>query len=218
MVKKAFIVSCILLLVTLGCIVGHYIYRHYNPKTFSPYVSVEGFKVISKPTPNVNWGLNKVKGVVLHHTASSLKVALGILTKPNGWASCHVVIGQDGTRYVLARPSVITWHAGRSLLNGECDNKNSVNSLTIGIEFVGNTLKTPLTDMQIRSGIKYLLPIIKKYHIPLENITTHRRVRDAWNKTYPKKKTWDKEDITDKEYLRFMSKLKKELKKIKNED
>ena len=107
----------------------------------------------------------------------------------------------------MADPSVVTYHAGYSVLNG----KEGCNYFTIGIEFQGNTLEKPLTRDQIYSAIEYLKPLIKKYKIPLTSIVTHEMVRKAYKKKYPKKRCSGKVDITETEYLRFMKVLKSEL-------
>lgn len=175
-----------------------------------PTVSKGGFKVYDCPTPNVGKGTNSVEGVVLHHTSfDSAKKSVNTLTaiSPKG-VSSHVVIGFDGSRYVLAKPTKVTWHAGRSRMNG----KDYCNNFTIGVEFVGNTKKKPLTEAQISSAIEYLLPIIKQHDIPLGNITTHHAIRAAWNEKHPDKTAPDKPDITEKEYQRFMNRLKASMK------
>ena len=97
----------------------------------------------------------------------------------------------------------MTWHAGRSILNG----REECNFFTIGIEFQGNTLEAPLTQHQIDSAIEYLLPIIKQYDITLDNIVTHEMVRTAYKKAYPKQRVYDKPDITQTEYHRFIHAL-----------
>lgn len=154
-------------------------------------------------TPNVFKGRNKVKGIVLHHTATtSTETALKIMAGPNptGKVSCHVVIAPDGTRYVLAPPTAITWHAGKSRWNG----RDWCNSFTVGIEFQGNTLTTPLTEEQIQSAIDYCLPIMQKYKLKESDIITHRQIRDEYIKTHPDKKASTKPDITPKEHERFL--------------
>ena len=67
----------------------------------------------------------------------------------------------------------------------------------------------PLTDLQIESAIEYLLPIIRKYDIPEENIVTHEAVRNNYKRKYPYKKISGKVDITPAEYQRFMERLRK---------
>ena len=119
--------------------------------------------------------------------------------------STHVIIDTDGTRYVMEDPSVVTYHAGYSVLNG----RDSCNYFTIGIEFQGNTLVSPLTEQQIASGIEYLLPLIEEYKIPLNNIVTHQMVRNAYKQKYPEKRCSGKIDITQSEYQRFTNILRK---------
>ena len=160
------------------------------------------------PTPNTRTdSLNEVLGIVLHHTAlPTVEDALSELTRPGG-VSSHVVIDTDGTRYILAHPTAITFHAGLSVLL----DREKCNMFTIGVEFQGNTEESPLTDDQIDSGIEYMLPIIREHDMPLENIVTHKMVRDNYMARYPEKKCKDKVDITPSEYERVMSRLKEAL-------
>ena len=69
-------------------------------------------------------------------------------------------------------------------------------------------MNEPLTENQIESGIEYLLPIIKAYNIPLKNIVTHQMVRTAYKEKHSKIRCSGKVDITQIEYLRFMSRLR----------
>lgn len=174
------------------------------------------YNVVNYPTPNFDKDRsNRVEGVILHHTAEpTVEKSLAILSSPEKKVGTHVVIDTDGTRYIMAEPNVATYHAGLSVLNG----KEGCNYFTIGVEFQGNTLVTPLTDDQIASGIEYLLPIISTYSIPLENIVTHEMVREAYKKKYPKKKCSGKVDITPTEYHRFMEALRRALKGFTGEE
>ena len=167
---------------------------------------VRHYKVVNFPTPNYDPdSTNKVLGVILHHTAEpTAKSALKILSSPEKKVGTHVVIDTDGTRYIMAEPTVVTYHAGYSLLNG----REGCNYFTIGIEFQGNTLKVPLTDEQIESGIEYLLPIIETYNIPLENVVTHQMIRTAYKEKHPDSRCSGKVDITPKEYQRFKNRLR----------
>lgn len=170
------------------------------------YVGKEGmpYREVDVPTPNKGEGKNTVEGVVLHHTAEdSVDKALSILTNPEKGVSCHVLIDKDGTRYVLASPETVTWHAGKSWFNG----KENANNTTVGIEFQGNTLEEPLTDDQIRSAIEYLRPVMKKYDIPSDRIVTHEQIRQEWKRRHPKSNVPDKRDITPDEYSRFINAL-----------
>jgi len=156
------------------------------------------------PTPNIDkHRTNTIEGVILHHTAEpTIERSLGVLTTKK--VGTHVVIDTDGTRFIMANPTMVTYHAGYSILNG----KEDCNNFTIGIEFQGNTLESPLTQDQIDSAIEFLKPLIKKHKIPLTSIVTHEMVRKAYKKKYPKKRCSGKVDITQKEYLRFMKRLK----------
>lgn len=158
-------------------------------------------------TENLYVNGNEVKGVVLHHTAASgsAEDVANNMCKPGHKVSCHVVIDKDGTRYILAEPTDITWHAGYSKLG----NRFKANEFTIGIEFHGNTLEAPLTEAQIESAVDYLKPIIKQYKIPTKNIVTHQMIRDAYREAVPSnKKAWPKVDITPEEYERVLKALK----------
>lgn len=172
------------------------------------------YQEIVYPTPNFDKErTNQVVGVVLHHTAEpTVEKSLEILSSPNKKVGTHVVIDTDGTRYLMAEPEVATYHAGWSILNGQ----EGCNYCTVGIEFQGNTLVEPLTEDQIASGIDYLLPIIAKYNIPLENIVTHEMVRTAYKQKYPKKRCSGKVDITQIEYVRFMKSLRSAWDNYKN--
>ena len=168
---------------------------------------------VSHPTPNiVPDTLNEMLGIVLHHTAlPPVEAALKELTRPRG-VSSHVVIDTDGTRYILAPPTAITFHAGLSMLNG----RERCNNFCIGVEFQGNTAQVPLTLEQIESGVEYLLPLITEHNIPLDNIVTHKMVRDNFIHRHPEKRCKNKVDISSSDYARFMDALKASLDSIQS--
>ena len=147
---------------------------------------------------------NDVQGIILHHTAEpTIERSLAVLTSLEKKVGTHVVIDTDGTRYIMAEPTAVTFHAGKSILNG----REGCNDFTIGIELQGNTLEQPLTIDQIDSAIEYILPLMNKYNIPVANIVTHEMIRQAYKRKYPQKRCYDKVDITQKEYKRFMARL-----------
>ncbi len=166
----------------------------------------ESFRVVSYPTPNYEQDtVNSVEGVVLHHTAQpNVEQALQMLTSKERGVGTHVIIDTDGTRYILCKPTQVTYHAGPSTLHG----KDGCNNFTVGIEFQGNTLKQPLTWEQILSAMDYLLPLIREYKIPYKNIVTHEMVRKAYKRKYPDMPAAGKVDITQKEYVRLMKVLR----------
>ncbi len=165
------------------------------------------YRVVSYPTQNYDREkVNDVRGVILHHTAlPTIERSLEVLTLPENKVSSHCLIDTDGTRYILCEPRVVAYHAGRSILNG----REQCNEFTIGVEFQGNTVETPLTEDQINSAIEYLLPILDEYQIPLDSIVTHEKVRLDFMAKYPER-TWikDKCDITPVEYERVMKALR----------
>lgn len=210
--KKVFARKSLIVLLVIGGVllsIAFYVAFMYHDKTKegknASLINQIKYKEIRFPTPNVDKDrTNDVIGVVLHHTAEpTVEKSLAILSSPEKKVGTHVVIDTDGTRYVMADPNVVTYHAGYSILNG----REGCNYCTIGIEFQGNTLVAPLTADQIASGIEYLLPIIDKYKIPLENIVTHEMVRKAYKEKYPNKRCSGKVDIIQEEYLRFMKEL-----------
>ena len=177
-----------------------------QPVVQHSYQKIKGFDVKRYPTPNYDrTRKNEVRGIVLHHTGEpTVAESLEILSSPERKVSTHVVIDTDGTRYVMADPTVVTYHAGRSVLHG----MEHCNYCTVGIEFQGNTLEKPLTAEQIASGIEYILPIIEEYDIPLDNIVTHEMVRNAYRAQHPDKRCDVKVDITPAEHARFMQALR----------
>lgn len=198
-------VAYIVLASMLGCLAlaGFSVWRSHHHDEGNHY------RIVQYPTPNFDEEkVNEVKGVILHHTAEpTVERSLEVLTSVERGVGTHVVIDTDGTRYILCEPELVTFHAGKSVLNG----REACNDFTIGIEFQGNTVERPLTDDQIKSGIEYLLPIISKYNIPIENIVTHEMVRQAYKRKYPNRRCYGKVDITQKEYRRFMGELRKAL-------
>jgi hypothetical protein len=77
----------------------------------------------------------------------------------------------------------------------------------VGLEFQGDTNNKRLTDQQIESAIEYLAPIIRENKISLENITTHKHVRDLYNQ-YSKKKAPNKTDLNEMDYTKIIEALK----------
>ncbi len=177
----------------------------------------ESYKVKGHPLKN------DVSGVVLHHTGyigdPTLSAVTSQFMNPKDERSSHIVIAENGHRRVFANPEDVTFHAGSSYFydrNNEL--KDNVNDFMLGIEFQGDTNKKHLTDAQIQSAVEYLKPIITKYKIPLEHITTHKIVRqmynnyvDEFNKTAKRKdkkeKASGKPDINEEDYNKIIQAL-----------
>lgn len=193
---------------------GNFMYIKNQDKYQSDTIKTPNIRTIDSESYKKGHSLtNKQKGVVLHHTAfmdSDLKDVTEHLTNPKSNASSHVVIGYDGFRRVLANPNDVTFHAGQSRWN----NTDNVNDFMIGIEFQGDTNKKDLTKDQINSAIEYLVPIIRKNNIKLEDITTHEQVRKLYN-DYQKMINGDtapnKPDINQANYIKIIKALKEKL-------
>ena len=167
------------------------------------------YRDVSYPTPNYDREkVNEVQGIILHHTAEpTVERSLEVLTSKKRIVGTHVVIDTDGTRYIMCEPTVVTYHAGASLLNG----RERCNEWCLGIEFQGNTLEKPLTEQQIESAVEYMVPLIREYNIPIGNIVTHEMIRTAYKNRHPEKKCYSKVDITQTEYKRVMKALEEKL-------
>jgi len=204
--KLICVVSCCLIALLLGTITPGCLAPSASKSSKTTSASRKPYREIQHPTPNVDRSRkNQVRGVILHHTAEpTIERSLGVLTSTKKGVGTHAVIDTDGTRYIMAAPEVVTYHAGLSYLDGS----EGCNNFTVGIEFQGNTLENPLTQDQINSAIEYLLPLIDKYHIPVRNIVTHEMVRNAYKKRHPNKRCYGKVDITQAEYVKFIKALK----------
>ncbi len=152
---------------------------------------------------------NKATGIVLHHTGFSpddMGKGTHKLFMKSGGNSAHVVITKDGKLKKYADPSAVTFHAGESRFN----NTDNVNDFMLGVEFDGDTNKTPLTDAQINTYIRYIDGLKKDgYDIPLTNMVTHELVRDSYNSSRNRKEdhALHKPDISVAEYNRLMEAL-----------
>lgn len=179
------------------------------------------YKDINMPTSNIRTEkdssyikghplVNEQSAIVLHHTGYSdttgiskgqseaMKGVIDQFNKPG--ESSHVVIDFNGSRYNFAKPSQVTFHAGKSSMN----NRENVNDFGIGIEFQGDTSNKPLTDAQIESFVEYITPIIKDKKIPLENIITHKQIRTNYMKAHPEdKQVQGKHDVSERDYNRI---------------
>ncbi len=202
--KKTMIAGLLLLLLAIIGVAAFFVFKQPSVDDEQPHEKT--YREISYPTQNYDREkVNEVRGVILHHTAlPTIERSLEVLTTPINKVGTHCLVDTDGTRYILCDPTVVTFHAGKSVLN----DREKCNEFTIGIEFQGNTLEEPLTDDQISSAIQYLLPIIDRYHISLDSVVTHEMIRDNYMLKYPEKRTKNKIDITSWEYRRVMKALR----------
>jgi N-acetylmuramoyl-L-alanine amidase len=111
---------------------------------------------------------------------------------PASRVSYHCIVAKDGKRTVLADPDERPWHAGKSGWRG----RNDLNSWSIGAAFEGDTYDRELSETEMASMAEYLLPLLKKYGLSLNDITDHRTVSPG-----------RKDDLAPKELARFKAYL-----------
>ncbi len=111
---------------------------------------------------------------------------------PASRVSYHCIVAKDGRRSTLADPDERTWHAGVSSWRG----KRDLNSWSIGAAFEGDTYKRQLNEDEMASMVEYLLPLLKKYGLSLNDITDHRTVSPG-----------RKDDLNPTELARFKAYL-----------
>jgi AmpD protein len=131
--------------------------------------------------------------IVLHHTSGSYNGSVSWCMNPESKVSYHVIIARNGNRTVLADDTARCWHAGLSSWQGVPD----CNSYSLGVAWDGNTYEDPLGEAAMDSAIQYIVPRMKKWHIPMSRIVTHQQI--APNR---------KNDISPADAARFKSRLK----------
>jgi N-acetylmuramoyl-L-alanine amidase len=148
-------------------------------------------------SPNVSKGRRiKPQAIVLHHTSGSYAGSVAWCMDPSSRVSYHAIVARDGRRTVLADPDERTWHAGVSSWRGRRD----LNSWSIGAAFEGDTNKRELGEAEMASMAEYLVPLIKKYGLTLNNVTDHRTVSPG-----------RKDDLAPSELARFKDYLAERL-------
>jgi N-acetylmuramoyl-L-alanine amidase len=113
---------------------------------------------------------------------------------PASRVSYHAIVAKDGKRTVLADPDERTWHAGVSSWRG----KKDLNSWSIGAAFEGDTNQRELTEPEMASMAEYLVPIMQRYGLTLDDVTDHRTVSPG-----------RKDDLAKEELARFKDYLSK---------
>lgn len=161
--------------------------------TSAPTTSPKAFDERRLNTPNKSARPITPSMIVLHHTAGSYNGSVSWCMNPASKVSYHVIIARDGNRTVLADDTARCWHAGVSSWQGIPD----VNSYSIGVAWEGNTYDQPLEGAAMESAIQYLVPRMKRWHIPMSRIVTHQQVSPG-----------RKNDISPADAARFKSRLK----------
>ena len=148
-------------------------------------------------TPNVSAGRRiKPQAIVLHHTAGSYAGSVAWCLDPISKVSYHAIVAKDGRRTVLADPDERTWHAGVSSWRG----KRDLNSWSVGAAFEGDTNQRQLEEAEMASMAEYLVPLMKRYGLTLDDVTDHRTVSPG-----------RKDDLAASELARFKDYLAKRI-------
>lgn len=146
---------------------------------------------------------NKPSVIVLHHTGeykNGLRSVFNEFTIKGGNSS-HFVIGKNGKVYQFNDGSYILFHAGKSIFNSIED----VNSYSIGIEMEGDSNLSDLTKEQYESLILLLHDLAKTYNIPIDNITSHAAIRNAYLQAHPEdKETQGKADLSEEVFSKVI--------------
>jgi N-acetylmuramoyl-L-alanine amidase len=88
-------------------------------------------KVLYCDTPNKSSGINKLKYLVIHYTASNSFInCIRRFQDKQSKVSAHFLIGRNGELHQFGKCTDILWHAGQSEWNG----LKSLNAHSIGIE------------------------------------------------------------------------------------
>lgn len=133
--------------------------------------------VIEIPSPNSNPrpAGQKITAIVLHHTASAANARnIGKFFARKGvGVSAHYTVDRTGYIVRSVADHLRSWHAGRSVFQGE----GNVNNYSIGIEIcnLGDS-KDPYPNAQYDGLIKLVAHLVDRYDIPLERITRHRDI------------------------------------------
>jgi len=144
-------------------------------------------------SPNVTRGRRIVpKAIVLHHTCGSYAGSVAWCADPASRVSYHAIVARDGKRTVLADPDERPWHAGVSSWRGRRD----LNSWSVGAAFEGDTYDRELGQDEMASMADYLLPIMARYGLTMDDVTDHRTVSPG-----------RKDDLNPTELARFKAYL-----------
>lgn len=94
--------------------------------------------------------------------------ALEWLCNPAAEVSAHYLISEQGETWQMVEENQRAWHAGAGKWGGITD----VNSRSIGIE-LANTGAHPFPFPQMRALEALLAKILKRWHLPAQNVIAH---------------------------------------------
>tara|TARA_B100000941_G_scaffold273000_1_gene232957 strand:- start:177 stop:695 length:519 start_codon:yes stop_codon:yes gene_type:complete len=132
-----------------------------------------------------------IKYLIIHYTGMrNQALAIARLQSRVAKVSSHYLISKRGKIYQLVKDENIAWHAGKSRWEKDVN----LNSKSIGIELVNNG-KEIFPKNQIRSLLKLLLNLKKKYKIKTKYILGHEDIAPRRKKDPGPKFPWSK--LTD---------------------
>lgn len=152
--------------------------------------------------------------VVLHATASGkAQTAMSVISYMNrddhGPISYHYIVDRDGSIVRMTDPKFIAYHAGDSAWPGpkralpknqKPNGGKSVNSRSVGISFVNDNVKEPLTALQLESGEWLCRTWMRQLGVAPASVIAHKECApgrksdpildmDAWRKRLARPET-----------------------------
>ena len=132
------------------------------------------FKIIQSPNYSKKTRkLDKIKFLIIHYTGmQSVRASILRLTNLRSKVSCHYLINRNGNIVQMVQDENVAWHAGKS----KWKNFKNLNNTSIGIELVNKGHELGYQNFpkkQVRSLIKLIFVLKKKYKIKASNILGH---------------------------------------------
>lgn len=140
--------------------------------------------------PSTNFDVRpgrRIRCIVIHSTAGSLKLAINELTNPENKKSAHYVIGKNGSINQLVSDRDVAWHAGISSWRG----REWVNGFSIGIELENaNDGKDPYPEMQVAACAWLCRQLMQENNVGIQDVVGHADVSPG-RKTDPLGFPWE---------------------------
>lgn len=134
------------------------------------------------PSPNYRPGRTKaITAIVIHYTgAMRLESTIDWFRRPESKVSAHYVIGRDGHVVQMVKDSDVAWHAGRSAMHPELEDRDplkemNVNTFSLGIELVG-TADSGFEPAQLTALYGLLVQLVVKYRVRPDRVVGHCHV------------------------------------------
>ena len=134
---------------------------------------------------------NSIKFIIIHYTGMKKEIdAIKKLSNNKSFVSCHYFIKNNGEILKMIPDCYVAWHAGKS--NWKAFSSLNKNSIGIEINNPGHQHGyTSFRYSQIKSLIKILRNLKKKYKIKKENILGHSDIAPGRKKDPGEKFPWE---------------------------